>query len=87
MRNDSMIAALKAEFVPALKARGFKDSFPHFRRIEPDKIDLHTVQFDKWGGGFVIEIAKCGPEGKEHHSESPYLLSRFRRLPRLARLP
>jgi len=58
-----MIAALKAEFVPALKERGFKGSFPHFRRIKPDKIDLLTVQFDKWGGGFVIEIAKCGPEG------------------------
>jgi hypothetical protein len=63
MRNDSMIAALKAEFVPALKARRFKGSFPHFRRIEPDRIDLLTVQFDKWGGKFVIEIAKCGPEG------------------------
>jgi Domain of unknown function (DUF4304) len=63
MKNDSMIAALKAEFVPALKERGFKGSFPHFRRITPDKIDLLTVQFDKWGGGFVIEIAKCGPEG------------------------
>jgi len=63
MKNDSMIAALKAEFVPALKERGFKGSFPHFRRIKPDKIDLLTVQFDKWGGGFVIEIAKCGPEG------------------------
>jgi hypothetical protein len=63
MRNDSMIAALKAEFVPALKERGFKGSFPHFRRIKPDKIDLLTVQFDRWGGGFVIEIAKCGPEG------------------------
>ncbi|MFI5095886.1 MAG: DUF4304 domain-containing protein [Candidatus Acidiferrales bacterium] len=58
-----MIAALKAEFVPALRKRGFKGSFPHFRRVKPDKIDLLTIQFDRWGGGFVIEIAKCGPDG------------------------
>lgn len=63
MKNDSMIAALKAVFVPVLRERGFKGSFPHFRRIRPDRIDLLTVQFDKWGGGFVIEIAKCGSEG------------------------
>jgi hypothetical protein len=58
-----MIVALKAVFVPVLRERGFKGSFPHFRRIKPHQIDLLTVQFDKWGGGFVIEIAKCGPEG------------------------
>lgn len=48
MKNDSMIAALKAVFVPVLRERGFKGSFPHFRRIRPDRIDLLTVQFDKW---------------------------------------
>jgi hypothetical protein len=63
MKNDSMIAALNAVFVPTLRERGFKGSFPHFRRIKPDRIDLLTVQFDKWGGGFVVEIAKCGSEG------------------------
>jgi hypothetical protein len=63
MKNDSMIEALKGNFVPALRDRGFRGSFPHFRRIKPDQIDLLTVQFDRWGGAFVIEIAKCGPEG------------------------
>ena len=58
-----MIAALKENFVPTLRERGFKGSFPHFRRIGPNGIHLLTVQFDKWGGGFVIEIATCGPEG------------------------
>jgi hypothetical protein len=43
MKNDSMIAALKSEFVFALRERGFKGSFPHFRRVKPDKIDLLTV--------------------------------------------
>jgi hypothetical protein len=22
-----------------------------------------SFQFDKWGGGFVVEISRCGPEG------------------------
>ena len=63
MKNDSMIPALKSEFVSALRERGFEGSFPHFRRAQTDKVDLLTVQFDKWGGGFVVEIAKCRPEG------------------------
>jgi hypothetical protein len=28
-----------------------------------DRIDLLTIQFDKWGGGFVIEVSNCAPEG------------------------
>jgi Domain of unknown function (DUF4304) len=63
MKNDSMVAALKAVFVPALRERGFRGSFPHFRKLKNDCIDLLTVQFEKWGGGFVIEIARCAPEG------------------------
>ena len=67
MKSDDMIAALKRVFVPALRARGFKGSFPHFRRPNNEQIDLLTVQFDRWGGGFVVEIAKCDPEGVTTH--------------------
>jgi len=58
-----MIASLKNVFIPALRERGFKGSVPHFRRIMQDRIDLLTIQFDKWGGGFVIEISNCSPKG------------------------
>ncbi len=58
-----MIKALKEIVVPRLREQGFKGSFPHFRRSSKEKIDLLTFQFDKWGGGFVIEISKCPPEG------------------------
>ena len=57
-----MKQALKEIFVPALRSAGFKGSLPHFRRVQEDQIDLITVQFDKWGGGFVLEISKCSPE-------------------------
>lgn len=63
MNNDAMKAALRTHFVPQLRARGFKGSLPHFRRMGPTGIDLLTVQFDKWGGGFVVEIGRCGPTG------------------------
>ena len=58
-----MIGALRKILVPVLRQRGFTGSFPHLRRIEKDRIDLVTFQFDKWGGGFVVEVAKCAADG------------------------
>ncbi|MDJ0722759.1 MAG: DUF4304 domain-containing protein [Desulfobacterales bacterium] len=52
-----MNTALQAIVVPALRARGFKGSLPHFRRITASHIHLLTFQFDRYGGGFVIEAA------------------------------
>jgi hypothetical protein len=61
--HERMVKALKEIVVTRLREQGFKGSFPHFRRPSTKKIDLLTFQFDKWGGGFVIEISKCPPEG------------------------
>ena len=61
--REAMDAALKELVVPVLREKGFKGSLPHFRRVKPDAIDLITFQFDKWGGGFVVEISKCPPDG------------------------
>jgi hypothetical protein len=61
--HDRMVKALKAIVVTRLREQGFKGSFPHFRRPSAERIDLLTFQFDKWGGGFVIEISKCAPGG------------------------
>jgi Domain of unknown function (DUF4304) len=63
MNRQSMNAALRDRFVPLLRERGFKGSLPHFRRIDEDRIDLLTLQFDKYGGGFVIEISRCPLDG------------------------
>ena len=62
-RHKEMVAALKREVLPLLREQGFKGSFPHFRRHTGNAIDLITFQFDKWGGGFVIEIARSPPDG------------------------
>jgi hypothetical protein len=58
-----MDAALKSDVVPLLRDRGFKGSYPHFRRRLPDRIDLLTFQFSQFGGGFVVEIGSCGVDG------------------------
>ncbi|HXD21811.1 MAG TPA: DUF4304 domain-containing protein [Gemmatimonadaceae bacterium] len=54
-----MRRALQQHVVPALRQRGFSGTLPHFRRIAPDKIDLLTFQFDRYGGGFVLELAEA----------------------------
>jgi hypothetical protein len=61
--HEKMVTALKGIVVPVLRESGFKGSFPHFRRPSKDQIDLLTFQFDRHGGGFVIEISKCPPNG------------------------
>jgi hypothetical protein len=61
--RDRMIETLKEYVVPILRERGFRGSFPHFRRPTESGIHLLTFQFDKWGGGFIVEIATCPPDG------------------------
>jgi len=65
--RERMTEMLKEHVVPVLKARGFKGSFPHFRRITDTGIHLLSFQFDKWGGGFVVEIAACPAQGVTMH--------------------
>ncbi len=67
MNRESMNVALRSRLVPALRSRGFKGSLPHFRRAREDYIDLLTVQFDKWGGGFIVEIGRCPADGITMH--------------------
>ncbi|HEX6185447.1 MAG TPA: DUF4304 domain-containing protein [Pyrinomonadaceae bacterium] len=62
--RNAILRALKEVFVPALRAGGFSGTFPHFRRVLPDRVDYLTVQFYSSGGSFVVEIATAGPDGK-----------------------
>ncbi|MEF0938929.1 DUF4304 domain-containing protein [Rhizobium sp. BR 362] len=58
-----MVRELQASVVPCIRRTGFTGSFPHFRRIGVQSIDLLTFQFDRNGGGFLVEIARCPPDG------------------------
>lgn len=61
--RPEMDEALKRLVVPELRAQGFKGSMPHLRRPRDGQWDLLTFQFSKWGGAFVVEAARCHPEG------------------------
>jgi hypothetical protein len=57
--RDEMQNILNQRIVPELRKLQFKGTFPHYRRVGVDRINLLTFQFDKYGGGFIIEIANC----------------------------
>ncbi len=61
--RKEMVKNLSEIVIPVLRQKGFKGSFPHFRRLTADRINLLTFQFDRSGGGFVIEITNCQPNG------------------------
>lgn len=54
-----MHRALAEHVFPALAAAGFRGTHPHYRRTLGTRMDLVSFQVDKWGGGFLIEIATC----------------------------
>lgn len=55
---------LKEHLVPRIREKGFKGSFPHFRRHREDRNELLTIQFDKYGTGrFAIELG-VAPHGE-----------------------
>jgi Domain of unknown function (DUF4304) len=65
--QDQMKKAIKNVVVPRLRESAFVGSFPHFRRRQLSRIDLLTFQFDRHGGGFVIEISQSPLEGITTH--------------------
>lgn len=69
--RDQMISALRESVIPVLRQMGFSGSFPHFRRIREQQVDLLTVQLKRYGGSFVVEIAFASPEGFTTHWSKP----------------
>jgi hypothetical protein len=65
--RDQMSQALKDVIVPVLRGRGFTGSFPYFRRRRQEGVDLFAFQFDRRGGGFIIEIGRYQSEGFTTH--------------------
>jgi hypothetical protein len=61
--RELMDVALKNSVVPVLREMGFAGSYPHFTRAHVTHVDLLTFQFDVNGGGFLVEIARCGVGG------------------------
>ncbi|XZE35646.1 DUF4304 domain-containing protein [Pirellulaceae bacterium SH501] len=62
-KRKLMNASLKGIVVPELRSRGFKGSYPHFRRIVDDHVRVIGFQFSQWGPQFYIELGVCGLDG------------------------
>ena len=58
-RRLKMDSALKDITIPFLREKGFKGSYPHFRREKDDNLNLLTFQFSTSGSKFVVEISNC----------------------------
>jgi len=61
--RDKMIQALKAVVVPELRAKSFEGTFPHFRRRSGEFLHLLSIQFNKHGRSFVVEVGRCPSDG------------------------
>lgn len=61
--RQAMEEALKRMIDTHLRPAGFSGRLPHLRRRGPDRIDLISFQFHSAGGSFVVEVARCGPDG------------------------
>src|SRR5438105_72687 len=66
--RSKMVATLKELVVPQLRKRGFTGSFPHYRRQRDERIDVLSFQFNRWGGGFVVEVASSPTAGVVLHT-------------------
>ncbi len=62
--REKMTGALREVFLPDLRAKGFKGSLPHLRRIGLERVDYLSIQHNSSGGSFVVELATVGPDGK-----------------------
>lgn len=59
--NEIMKSYLKKIVFAPLLDQGFTGKYPHFRREKDDCIELISVQTNKWGGSFTIEVSAVFP--------------------------
>lgn len=63
-----MKKALKRVVVPELRRMGFSGTWPDFRRCKGERLAIMSFQFDKWGGGFTINLAIAPAAGFITHA-------------------
>lgn len=63
-QSSKMNTALKELVIKPLLDVGFTGKFPHYRKIYDDRIELLSIQKNKWGNSFTIEISTVYPNRK-----------------------
>lgn len=61
--RQAIDAALKGKLLPALRAAGFKGSYPKLRRVVDDRLDLMDIQHSSSGGRFYVNLSQAPAEG------------------------
>ena len=61
-QSSKMNDALKKYVVAPLQSLGFTGVFPHYRKVYDNRIELFTVQKNKWGNSFTIEVSTIYPQ-------------------------
>lgn len=59
--NQIMKTYLQKNVLAPLIEQGFTGKYPHFRRVKSNCIELLSVQTNKWGGSFIIEVSAVFP--------------------------
>jgi hypothetical protein len=58
-KRKNMDFELKQVVVPVLRAAGFQGSFPHFRRVRDEVVDVLGFQFSQYGPQFYVEAGRA----------------------------
>ena len=63
--NEIMKSYLKKMVIAPLLQDGFTGSYPHFRRMREAYIELVSIQTNKYGGAFTIEVSAVFPDSPD----------------------
>ncbi|WP_281635813.1 DUF4304 domain-containing protein [Flavobacterium marginilacus] len=63
-KREKITKALKEITIPFLRAKGFKGSFPNFKRNNNNDVHLLRFLFSQFGAQFAVEIAKSNIDNK-----------------------
>ena len=62
--NAKMKYYLSKNVFPLLFEKGFLGKYPHFSRVCDNCVELLSIQTNKWGGSFTIEVSAVFPESE-----------------------
>ncbi|MBE5891475.1 MAG: DUF4304 domain-containing protein [Lachnospiraceae bacterium] len=64
-QSTKMNAALKKYVLQPLIDDGFTGKYPHYRKVYENRIELLSIQKNKYGNSFTIEISTIFPKQKD----------------------
>ncbi len=67
-QSQKMRAALHQYVISGLLERGFQGTYPDFRKVYDERIELIVFQSNKWGNSFTVEISTVYPNRDKRHS-------------------